>query len=413
MKQLFVLVLLAALTSMAFGATTPAKTATQSQHAQSLVPIRSPAALQRYLRETPPGKSPLELLPRGAKKRFLGSLHFGRRGLGSFAYGDLQADLTDSQIHQVLGLFGPDVVAFANAMHLHGRTTALPVAARTAPESALELKFDQFYLATANVAPSHMQTIVLSRYNKLFSDLQQAGTLRKLDDHDLGLLYRAALLAAFWSKTDRYLNDLTSDFDELQQRGRATDLQIAKYHQRLVGARRFKAANTLATAHPSLDIKVLPPVRRVGRLPRGQPSMLWVDKDGQHLWHQAVNMDVPLRIVVVASCHFSEDAARAIDDNPILRHLFHQYAIWLADDNQSIAATRDWNREFPDQPIHIAWQNSQWPMLDNWAMPTFYVFRHGKLIEEWSGWPGDGTALATVRTELQKAGVLSQGSKGS
>jgi len=93
--------------------------------------------------------------------------------------------------------------------------------------------------------------------------------------------------------------------------------------------------------------------------------------------------------------------------------LFQKHAVWLADQNQSLQATRDWNRKFPKQPIHIAWQDSQWSMLNNWGMPTFYIFKHGKLVEEWNGWPSDSAALKTVRIKLQAAGVLAKSSKGS
>jgi len=52
-------------------------------------------------------------------------------------------------------------------------------------------------------------------------------------------------------------------------------------------------------------------------------------------------------------------------------------------------------------------------MLNSWNMPTFYVFKHGKLVEEWNGWPSDSAALNTVRTKLQAAGILNKGPKGS
>ncbi|MGH8370041.1 MAG: hypothetical protein ACRESC_03575, partial [Gammaproteobacteria bacterium] len=131
MKYVFIL-LAALLVGMIGSNTVLATPPSKSKTAHSLLPIRSETDLQRYLRETPPGKSPLDLLPRGAKKRFLGTLVFGRHGLGGFTGEDLQANLTDAQIHQVLNLFGSEALSYAKLMH--GRDRPLTPAERTAPE---------------------------------------------------------------------------------------------------------------------------------------------------------------------------------------------------------------------------------------------------------------------------------------
>ena len=117
---------------------------------------------------------------------------------------------------------------------------------------------------------------------------------------------------------------------------------------------------------------------------------------------QPFDLSAPLRIVVVASCHFSRDAARAIRADAQLRSLFAGNAIWLASQNEQLDAVSDWNREFPDQPIHIAWRDSEWSMLDSWAMPTFYLFRHGQLVKKFSGWED----VNTLKQALREGGVL-------
>lgn len=134
-------------------------------------------------------------------------------------------------------------------------------------------------------------------------------------------------------------------------------------------------------------------------------TALTVAADGRSMHRQAFDLSAPLSIVIVASCHFSKDAARAIRADPQLRTLFARYAVWLADQGESIDSARDWNREFPDQPIHIAWRDEDWPRINSWAMPTFYVFRHGHLVEKWSGWPAD-TGMQTLRDKLHEAGLL-------
>jgi hypothetical protein len=68
--------------------------------------IRSQDDLQRYLVTTAISSSPLGALSSGARARFLSSLTFNQRGVTGFHYGDLQAELTASQIVAVLHLFG-------------------------------------------------------------------------------------------------------------------------------------------------------------------------------------------------------------------------------------------------------------------------------------------------------------------
>lgn len=74
-----------------------------------LAPIKTKEDLDRYvaeLRQNPDAKSPLNLLSPAALDRFLNSLVFTESGLGGYYYGDLQAQLSASQIYRVLSLFG-------------------------------------------------------------------------------------------------------------------------------------------------------------------------------------------------------------------------------------------------------------------------------------------------------------------
>lgn len=404
---IFCMVLLGAFsTPPAWTATTSATT--KSSITPAPVPIRSPQALEHYLRETPPDKSPLDLLPQGARQRFLSSLVFGRGGLGGFAFDDLQVYLTNAQIRQVLSLFGPDVLSYAAG--IPGRKHSLSIAERAAPETALERKFDALYIARnklRNPTPSSMKAVTTSHYDASFSSSQQPAELRKLDDNDLELLYRAANMAASTSGTTHYLDDMRHDLDELRRRKLATDGDVAGFHQQLIAARQFKMANALIASYPSAGLKPLPPVSTSGVLPADEPTVLRFSTDGHTLSHEAVKMNVPLRIVVVAGCHFSVDAAHAISGDPELSKLFSAHAVWLADQNESLAATRDWNHKFPNQPMSVAWQDKQWHMLNSWNIPTFYVFKQGKLVEQWTGWPGN-SALQTVREKLKAAGILDQ-----
>jgi len=70
--------------------------------------IRSQSDLQQYLSATAATGSPLGALSSGARDRFLSSITFGAKGITGFHYTDLQSELTASQIHDVLALFGAE-----------------------------------------------------------------------------------------------------------------------------------------------------------------------------------------------------------------------------------------------------------------------------------------------------------------
>ncbi|GAA0258774.1 hypothetical protein [Rhodanobacter caeni] len=376
-------------------------------------PIRSEAALTRYLQHTPAGTSPLDRLSPGARKRFLAQLDFGPRGLRSIPLRDLDEELTHPQIVQLLALFGAQEYATAGlAPAEHARREnerrqdagARGCTVTTCAESDLEQRYDQFVLYQADFAMPEAQRFTLAgqRYDKLFGRYQIADRLHSLGAVDLRLLKRAADEAVYYVPSDTHISQLRMDLDEMQRRHMATDKDYSTLHQALVARRDFDGAKMLALHHRGMETEAVPTFRKPVALPAGQPTALTVDMHDGTMTRQAFDLSRPLSIVVVASCHFSRDAARAIEADAQLRPIFAADAIWLASQGERLSAVIDWNREFPDQPIHVAWQDSEWSMLDSWAMPTFYVFRHGRLVKKFSGWSN----ATTLKQSLQAAGVL-------
>ena len=70
-----------------------------------LAPIKSENDLTRHLQDIQ-HSSPLDKLSPGGKQHFLASLRFNENGLVSYDYSDLRAEMTASEIYQVLSLFG-------------------------------------------------------------------------------------------------------------------------------------------------------------------------------------------------------------------------------------------------------------------------------------------------------------------
>lgn len=74
----------------------------QRDLAWALAPIKSSAELESLALVN----SPLDFLSAGAKERFINSVQFRDNGIAGFYYADLEAELSPTQIHQILTLIG-------------------------------------------------------------------------------------------------------------------------------------------------------------------------------------------------------------------------------------------------------------------------------------------------------------------
>jgi hypothetical protein len=105
--------------------------------------IRSQSDLQQYLLASANTGSPLSALSSGGRSRFLSSLTFNQKGITGFHYGDLQSELTASQIVAVLHLFGveKDVAIIPNVrVQSESDRRAIRVFQLLDPESGTDYK---------------------------------------------------------------------------------------------------------------------------------------------------------------------------------------------------------------------------------------------------------------------------------
>jgi hypothetical protein len=68
--------------------------------------IHSEIQLASFLSDTKNNHSPINLLSRSARGRFLESLRFNETGVTSFYYADIESELSSSQAYELLSLFG-------------------------------------------------------------------------------------------------------------------------------------------------------------------------------------------------------------------------------------------------------------------------------------------------------------------
>ncbi|MBD8898082.1 hypothetical protein [Rhodanobacter sp. DHG33] len=411
--------------SLMFIMVVPAVVAADQATAHSLLPIKSKTDLTHYLRDTPAGTSPLDKLPPWSRRRFLAQVEFGSRGATNINFGEPMAELTHPQIVQVFALFGNEQEKLAQGMDI-GLTPAEQsriaqeraedakarnCAPESCPESEIERRYDDLILQASPFSVPTAKRVVLDRqrYDRLFSEYQTPERLRATSSPDLRLLMRATeyALPMFGPPSAIHIAQLQIDLAEMQRRGMIEDHDYAHLYRLLLSDRQFTKAAALLHEHPGLGESAMPTVRdRTNDSNHLATTALIIDKHGG-MTRESFDISHAMHIVALSGdgCHFCDEAAHAVETDAQLRPLFAHHAMWLASQGDGFEYAKTWDHLFPEQPMHIAWQNSEWPMLgsDAWgALPAFYVFQDGVLIKKFLGW-GD---VKKFKQSLHEAGAL-------
>jgi hypothetical protein len=364
-------------------------------------PIATREQLDAYLRDTPPGKSPFGWLTPGGQKRFLDSLVF-HQSLGGFSTEDLRYDLTRDQAYALLRLFGAQLYAVS----MDARTTPLSAGERDAL-STLERSYDQL-LAIADRNDDSTAPDLIRNYSADVAPSQTEARRHALGNRDVEFLFRAANLSFGRTGQAGYLADMRADFAELDRRHAVERPVASDLYDALVRTRRTDEARALLASHPILD-RASPPLMRIGQVRKGQPSLWIANPARRELLRLRFNIRAPAQVIVLAAtgCHFCHNAARDLERDPLLRDIFRNYGQWVAgsDDLTAFDAVRQWNHDYPDMRLGIAYSDDELPMLKHNGTPTFFFLDHGTVIATVVGWPDNGN-LEAIRRGLRRIELL-------
>lgn len=372
-----------------------ASTSVQDESPQGTI-IRSSEQLKQYLAQTANKVSALNAMPVGARKRFLAQLRFGAGGLGGFGTADLEDTLTQAQIVDVLALFGLQQYG----VQLQGLEA---VRKPRDFESSFEQRFNEFN-AVLDLKSIQIASRVEASYEQLLGGKEAGKLAQALDSYDRALLFRAMLRVLQEETVSGQADQCRKILALLHGYGESTRNQVSQLFDILVALRYFDLADQIVLEYPEAGISKLPARAFIGSAKAWLNATLKVSADGRRLSRGTVDLAYGLHIVVIAGCHFAKDAEIAISAEPRLNRLFEQHAVWIAPANEQISDVAEWNRQSPSQPIQIAWRERDWPQISSWNMPTFYVFRDGVLLKQWSGWSSD-SGMADLLEGLHDAGV--------
>ncbi|HTM70131.1 MAG TPA: hypothetical protein VL118_04530 [Luteimonas sp.] len=247
-----------------------------------------------------------------------------------------------------------------------------------------------------------------ARFRELYPDAGDPGALHASDEASLHLRFDDAMLANFYRTEPYALDAMQASLAELEHRGAAKREELARMRNALLSARRFDDAAKFGASRPKAGLAALPKFVDAGNVAAGQPSAWREAVDGRF---ERIALDLgPPQVLVMAGCHFSDDAAREISADPVLGPAFRAHATWLGlpPGPEDPADVAEWNRAHPQAPMLTLYDRAEWPMFPQWRMPSFYVVRDGRIMGTVIGWkPADARdALVAL---LRKNGLLSSG----
>lgn len=240
--------------------------------------------------------------------------------------------------------------------------------------------------ATLDDAREQRVTRLRDAYARDFAPLIRSADLQTASAPKLDVLMRATQRLAYYSDDPQYLEDMASVVQRLGPSIAPDAVKI--YHASLIQFRRFDQVRQLALQHPDVALESVP--RVVAAPPPARPNAYVMETRQRQLREIEIPLhDATLIAVVHPHCGFSRRAMDALRGSPLLQGLTVR---WIAPVGRRIDydVFVEWNAAHADQSIVLARRTADWPMIDDWATPTFYLLRNGKLVAHFSGWPKDG-----------------------
>lgn len=292
----------------------------------------------------------------------------------------------------------------------------MPLVGNAQPPAAFQTAYATFLSAQPDWyrGPSSAAERAAAAYAAQIAPFQDTATRRRMHTADLRSLFDATYVATFYTSAAANLADMRADYALLVDRQAVTQREQAHLYEMLVQTRALDEARRFLRDHPGASSRPLPRVQDLRAEERHGRAVLHVAPDGQSLEVRNAAFDADLQVVVVAHplCHFTAYAVHDIEADPALREVMRAHSIWIApqDGHLDVATFSRWAGSHPAFPIAIAWRQREWPGIDYWGTPGFYVFQHGQVVAQHVGWAHANSAsdLAALRAALARVGLLAR-----
>jgi hypothetical protein len=375
--------------------------------------VTPPAPLAVYTQEAlratiASGKpTPLDALTPYGKREVIRKIRWNENGLAGFGSTSLVRELGHGQLAAVLSFLGASEYLPMLDKKLVGPPLRLSAPSNQTEQDLQRLRefaeADSTRRASASASISVSATeigapAVLQRYHQLFGNRLNPATLSAEQSGNLVALFDAASLAAQDNPASSATDDMLQLHHELTARAINTrrTLDDAMLYA-LLAARRFEKARAFAAMRPDLAEMAIPQVvDSLGPAFAGRSAFTY---DARHNTLTRVAMPgrpgTELVMVVGAGCHHSTNALQALQADPELQGRLRQVHLVLVTAPNAPIETRlisEWNAANPSMPIHAPYSAAEWNGIDAKGIPSFYLLRNGKVVDQHIGWSDKGKA---------------------
>ena len=365
--------------------------------------VHTQEALRATLASRKP--TPLDALTPDGKRQVVRQLRWNENGLAGFSTTPLVRELDHGQLAAVLSFLDASAYLPMLEKKLVGPPLRLSALSSQTAQDLRRLR--QFADADAARRASASASVtatgigapaVLRRYQQLFANRLNPSMLSAEPSGNLVALFDAASLAANDNPASSATDDMLRLHHELTARTIDTRrmLDDAMLYA-LLAAHRFAKAQAFAAMRPYLAEMAIPQVvDSLGPAFAGRSAFAY---DAKHNTLTRVAMPsrpgTELVMVVGAGCHNSANALQALQADPELQGRLRQVHLVLVTAPNAPIETRlisEWNAANPSMPIHAPYSAAQWKGIDVTGIPSFYLLRNGKVVDQHTGWSDKGKA---------------------
>lgn len=363
-------------------------------------PIHSKADLDAYLARTTATDSAFAPLSPEGYRQFINHLSFNEKGLSGFRISELHRELTPDQVRKILTLFGyqhmTNMIAGVDDGSSKDPRRPTPPPVGPVAKAALALEAVQRHTGLA-------QDEERARFVAIYvRDIAPLVTPARITQRSSDDLHEAIESTTFYlaGATDepKYVADAKRELDELVRRKDAVPDDFRNVVSGFVYVRDVPGARDIARqGHLPTDSLVdIDATRSGGR------GLLELDHDARLLVRHPFTLarqGTQILVVSSARCHFTVDAAEAIDANPSLKSAMASRSVWIAppDGDLAVQSVKAWNAAHPAEHMSLIASINDWPELDTRATPQFFVFKNGVLVRTINGWRGEETEKALLK----------------
>jgi hypothetical protein len=238
-------------------------------------------------------------------------------------------------------------------------------------------------------------------------DRYEAANEAQLSDDEIRDYFDASYTVAAYAHDRRSVESMRAALDALTRRGIDSDAQRQNVLDMYIEARLVPEA--VAFSREPANARLVPLPSFAPDPGDAHPPTLWrMSADGTTVERDAFTLGDAPRVLVVSSpwCHFTEDATAAIAKDTGLSSLMQRHSTWIMPQQPipNFAKIAKWNRDYPGWPMHVIYDEADWPMIPSPQTPVFYFIDHGKVAETVTGWPGDAQK-DVLRAAFAKAGM--------